>query len=746
MRQRSGRVFSCWSACWSGGRARRDILVLTLALFAALVALHAPRSAAAEEAAPQRAAREGRWIRVPLPVDHATVVRVRQTISRALATMKEARPVFVLEFEAAAENADAGEATRFGDAYELAQYLTSQELNAAITVAYVPRSIKGHAVLVALACEEIVMAPGATMGDAGGGEPAINNTLLAAYREIAQARRRLPSEVALGMLDKSRAVIRAKTETTIEYGTPERIQEIARDHQIVEQEQIKAPDAAWQLSGAEARKFGLIKFVAEDRRDLIRAMELSPRILEGDPSLEGGWRAVRIDFKARVTADKVGAVQRKIEEALNNQVNFICLWIESAGGSPVDSVQLAEYLAGLDRNRVRTAAYIPSEARADATLIAMACDQIILGPDAVLGGPGAYQMNEREIGQYRQTIRDSLAPKKMRSWSVWAAMIDPSVTVFRCTRPGETEYFSEEEMLSLQPKREQGEKGAAWEKQEPITKTNQVLQLSGNEAVEYHAANAMARDFVEFKERFGLENDLTLVADGWVDHLVGFLKSSEIGWLLLVVGLVALYIELHGLGMGIGAFVATVCFAVFFWAKFLDGTAGWLEVTLFVTGVVCLLLEFFVIPGFGIFGLGGGVLVIASLVLASETTLVPRNEYQLAQLERSLVTLLGVIGLLVVAALVARRWLPKNPFLKGVFLAPPEGAEAEVIRRREMLVDLENLVGTVGVTATPLTPGGKARFGNHLVDVMAADFIPRNARIEVIEVHGNRVLVRPAGG
>ena len=63
-----------------------------------------------------------------------------------------------------------------------------------------------------------------------------------------------------------------------------------------------------------------------------------------------------------------------------------------------------------------------------------------------------------------------------------------------------------------------------------------------------------------------------------------------------------------------------------------------------------------------------------------------------------------------------------------------------------MLVDLDNLLGATGVTATPLVPGGKARFGNHLIDVIAdGEFVTRNRPVVVVEVRGNRVVVRPVG-
>ena len=61
--------------------------------------------------------------------------------------------------------------------------------------------------------------------------------------------------------------------------------------------------------------------------------------------------------------------------------------------------------------------------------------------------------------------------------------------------------------------------------------------------------------------------------------------------------------------------------------------------SLFLAGISCLLLEVFVLPGFGIFGLGGGAMVLASLILASQTFIWPRNEYQFDQLERSLLTI-----------------------------------------------------------------------------------------------------------
>ena len=152
----------------------------------------------------ERPRRQGQWIRIPLPIDNSVVLRVKQSIERTLGAARDERPVFVLEFIAPEGAADAGQGTQFEDAHKLARFLTSDELNGASTVAYVPKALKGHAVLVAMACEQIIMSPTATMGDAGADEKVIDNTMLAAYEEIARSRRTVPPEIALGMLDKAR--------------------------------------------------------------------------------------------------------------------------------------------------------------------------------------------------------------------------------------------------------------------------------------------------------------------------------------------------------------------------------------------------------------------------------------------------------------------------------------------------------------------------------------------------------------
>jgi membrane-bound serine protease (ClpP class) len=695
-----------------------------------------------------RPRRQGRWIKIPLPIDNSSVSVVQRTIQRTMAAAHDERPVFVLEFAAPEGNADAGRGTGFTDALKLANFLVGDELGGATTVAYIPRSIKGHAVLAAIACEQILMSPTATIGDAGADEKTLNKTLLAAYEEKARARHTVPVAVALGMLDKSRQVFKIKTEADVQFAGPEQLPEIEKHHRILSKEPINHAGEPWQITGTEARGWGIVKLLADDRDDVVRQMQLSPGVAVGDPSGGESYHAKRIDLRGPINPRSVAAVMHSIDDEVRKGTNFICLLIDSPGGAPLESYRLADHLAELPRDKVRTVAYIRKEALGDAALVALGCDEIVMQPRAVLGGPGQYQMTPNEVQTYQNLLlrRDSPARQKLRSWSLWAAMFNPGLNVYRCQRLGDVDYFCDDELKSRQPLVDKGEKGPLWEKGERVTTPGEVLSLTGEAAQKFGLTSAIVENSTQFNQHYGLEADPVVVERGWVDALADFLSNKAMQTVLIFLGALGIYIELHAPGTGIGAFIAVLAFALFFWSGFLEGTAGWLEVTLFVTGCACLLTEIFVLPGFIIFGVGGGVLILSSIVLASQTFLFPQNAYQMAQLQSSLMALaIGMCGL-IGSIWLLNHWLPRAPVFQHVFLSPPEGEEAEIISRREMLVDLDNLLGQTGVATTPLGPSGKARFGNHLVDVISTgEFISRDSQVVVAEVHGNRVVVRAAG-
>lgn len=700
-------------------------------------ALAAGMASAADPGEP--ADRVGKLFRVSLPITGSTTDTVRQSVLKVLDTLKDqpVRPVLIFEFTVAKGQREFGRGGNVGNAYALADFLSSDAVSGATTVAYVPASIQGHGVLPVLACDIVVMAPDADLGPAGIDEARIASAILENYKSIANRRKNFPAEVAMKLVDASRELLEVRTEQGVaEYTTPADLKEIEKRRTISSKKVLFRAGEAARFSGTEARNKGFVQHLAANRLELARVLDLPPESLTEDSPFEGQWRAVRIELRGPINADAIDRAERMIRDALSrHEANFICLWIDSAGGSPADSLRLATYLAGLDPGQVRTVAYIPREARADAALLAFGCDQTVMHPNAVLGGEGDHNFPPDEIRDITETLRKEIAVKKTRSWSLTAAMIDPELAVHRYRKGAESGFFSDAE-LNEQPNAEQ------WKKGDPVTTPGRPFSAKGSEAVELRLAAREVHDFAEFRQMYALENDPALLEPSWADILIEALGKPGVAVLLLVIGGVALYAELHSPGMGVGGFVATVCFVLFFWSRFLGGTAGWLEVALFGVGAACLLLEIFVIPGFGVFGLGGGVLIIASLVLASQTFVLPHNEYQAIEFRNSLMTIVAAGAGTLAVVVLFNRWLPHTPLLGQMILRPPTQDEVVQTDERD---ELQALVGTRGVAVTPLLPCGKVRLGQSLMDVMTlGEFVNRGAEVVVIEAKPNRIVVRPS--
>lgn len=729
-----------WSAqhgTYTPGRRVAALVAVTLGT----LLCRAPVSPAAQRD-PQATERLGMAIRVELPITDRTTRRVQHFVDQALekARREQKRPVLIFEFHVPQDQEKFAGQTEFSDALKLARLLTSERLASEQTVAYVPRSLPGHAVLVAMACEDILMPGEAQLGPVGGEPGVVGKTERIAYAEIAGRRRTIPTEAALWLLDPSREVLVVQTEAGRECLTAEQLEELRKTERTILSQQ---PLREWvegqpgQLTGDEAWRLDVVSYKPATRQDVPKLLELPPEAINEDPSLVQQWRAIQVSLKGRIQSGMVSQTIRLIKDQIRlEDKNFVLVWIDSPGGSLTDSNRLADFLANdLDPGKIRTVAYVPQEARADAALIALACDQLVMHPQAELGGESDYALSEEDIESAKQGIRDPNGPWKSRSWSLVAAMIDPNLAVFPCRREGEVggevRYLTEEETKKLDAQK--------WTVGKEITRPGEPLSAGAEQAIEYRLANLTAENLDELRQHYDLD-DLTVLEPGWADLVIEVLKTPGVDAFLLMIAFLALYFELHVPGIGIGGFVAIVCFLLFFWIKFDGETADLLEVILFLAGIACLLLEIFVLPGFGIFGLGGGCLVLVSLILASQTYVLPQN---IGELRRSLfpvvVAMLGVV----VAAVLLRRWLPRAPILSQMLLEPPAGEEAEEISRRESLVDLDGFVGTRGTATTQLTPSGKARFGDILVDVITdGDVVQRGAQIEVVEVQGNRVVVR----
>jgi membrane-bound serine protease (ClpP class) len=454
---------------------------------------------------------------------------------------------------------------------------------------------------------------------------------------------------------------------------------------------------------------------------------------------------VVIRFTGDITPMLEQYLYRKLDVARKSGADLVIVEIDSPGGLVDSSLAIAERLR--DLNWAHTVAYIPREALSGAAIAALGCDEIVMHPRASLGDAGPIFLDENFLFRHApekfrsnlaQKVRD-LADAKDRPPALAEAMVDMDLVVFRVKdeQTGEEAFMSDEEIESdNNPDR--------WKKINPVLESREdhFLQVSGQRAVELRLAEATASNRSAMLHRYNLPEDPLVLEPSGVDTAVYILNLPIVTGLLFVVGLVALYIEFMAPGISVGGLTAGLCFALFFWSRFLGGTAGWLEVVLFLAGLVFIAVELFVIPGFGVAGLSGILLIIVSLLMASQHHFLPKSGQDFSTLITSLGVIVASFVVVVAAAFAMSRYFGTIPILSRFALAPPEpSAAADDHQAGEERLE----VGQIGLTDSPLRPAGVVRFGERYVDVLTeGGFIEKGQEVKVVKISGNHVVVRQA--
>jgi membrane-bound serine protease (ClpP class) len=445
-------------------------------------------------------------------------------------------------------------------------------------------------------------------------------------------------------------------------------------------------------------------------------------------------------------------VLRKLTRARQVGCDLLVLEIDSPGGGLTETLNLCDKLTEL--SGVHTVAYIPREALSGAAILSLACDEIVMGEHAQIGDCGPIFMDEDFMFRHApEKIRSHLisevrvlSERKKHPAALAEAMVDLNVKVERMKLPDGSEQLLTDRELANRPE------AAGWEKLETLPESGggRFFEVTGRRAMELRLASATVEKRDDLFQRYGLKDPPLVLESDVVDTTAYILNMWLVTGLLLIIGLVGIAYELSAPGVGIGALTAALCFAMFFWSRFLGGTAGWLEVVLFASGIAFLAMEIFVIPGFGITGITGLALMIVGIVLASQSFTLPTTNSELARMAAALLTTtLSGVGCAAVCALMVQH-MHSIPVLNRLMLKPPVEESAP-----PPLVDKDGKplpppqpvlsIGDWGVASTMLRPGGKARFGEQLFDVVAdGAFIQPGIQVRVTELQGTRIVVEVA--
>lgn len=387
-------------------------------------------------------------------------------------------------------------------------------------------------------------------------------------------------------------------------------------------------------------------------------------------------------------------VERAYQEADAQNAARVLLEINTPGGYLEEAVAIKDII---NRAKTPTIAYVTGGAISAGALLALTAPDLVMAPGTTMGAAeprvGSTEKADEKIVSYWASELAGAAEKNGRDPQVARAMADADVVI-----PG-------------------------------VKEKGKLLTLTAGQALELGMIDDVLATRAEVLEKYGLSGSPVVEMDfSSTENMVRWLSNPYVSSLLLTIGIAGLVIEIFTMGFGIAGFIGFIALALYFGGSLLAGLSGWGAVLLFLVGLILLLVEVLVTPGFGLTGVGGLLAIIFSVFMTA-----PSGEQAVISL---VIAILGTIILLALSV----KFLPTRKVWRRLILNTKLEKETGYVAPQ---LDLLKFLNQEGITVTPLRPAGIAEINGERVDVVSEGaFIPPGMPVKVVKVEGSRIVVR----
>ncbi|MCE2502666.1 MAG: ATP-dependent Clp protease proteolytic subunit [Chlorobi bacterium] len=426
--------------------------------------------------------------------------------------------------------------------------------------------------------------------------------------------------------------------------------------------------------------------------------------LTGASQVHGQTNVYVIEVSGDVDLGLGPYVERVVADANNDPSAVVLLHVNTFGGR----VDVATKIKDAVINSVSpTIAFVDKRAISAGALITLSAEKITMAPGGSIGAATpVYQTGEKaseKVVSYMRGEMRATAEKNGRDPAIAEAMVDEEVVLSDTT----------------------------------LKRAGKLLTLTTEEAVDVGYCDTVVNSVEEALSAFGY-HDVVIQNAGmnWAESLVRVLTSPFLSSLLIMLGLGGLFYAVKTGHFGAVSIVGISAIVLFFGAQYLVNLANALEIIMFAAGVLLLGVELFVIPGFGVAGVSGIILMVLALFLALIGSF---DAISMDSLSTPLYTLAGaLVGFGVIAWLMIK-FLPNSSAFRRFALFEESVGGAEL---PEAALE-KRLRGATGSAITTLRPAGVAFLNGDQYDVVSdGEFIPAGQEIYVVHVEGRKIVVR----
>jgi membrane-bound serine protease (ClpP class) len=433
---------------------------------------------------------------------------------------------------------------------------------------------------------------------------------------------------------------------------------------------------------------------------------------------------VVVPVRGEVAPSLLAFLRRAVKTAESNEASAIIFDMNTYGGR-LDTA--TEIVNSLNQTKIPTYTFINTNAGSAGAIIAIATQHIFMAPVSAIGAAAPIL----------STGEDLPSTAKEKTISYWSALIRGSAAK-NGHNPDVAEAFMNKDKEVKVGDRVVHPKGA-------------VLTLNAQEATEQINGKPLLADGVvdsiaDLTKKAGLKGNIVTIEPTGFEQIAFWITA--LAPLLLLGGILGAYLEFKIPGATWPGIISVICFALFFLGHYLAGLAGWEVVALFILGMVLVLIEvLFFAHTTIVFGVVGVFLMLASLLWTMIDRYPGQNFFPTGKMLAVplLNMFIAIVGSFVMIALLAR-YLPRTGIYRRFALidSNPPGPSLTGAPR-QFATALALTPGMQGTAVTVLRPSGKARFADHVVDVVTeGEFIAPQTPVTVIQTDGMRVVVKSA--
>ncbi len=435
----------------------------------------------------------------------------------------------------------------------------------------------------------------------------------------------------------------------------------------------------------------------------------------------------KLVYKLNIRQDITKATWRQTQQAFEAAdslgADVFLIHMNTYGGVVLDADSIRTKIL---QSPIPVYVFVDNNAASAGALISIACDSIYMRPGGSIGAATVVNQTGMELpDKYQSYMRSTMRATAEAHGK--DTIVSGNDTIYKWRRDPRIAEAMVDERVFI----------------EGIIDTGKVLTFTPIEAMENGYCEGIAENIPEVLEKVGIEKyKIVEYKPTWIEKVIGFLVNPMISGLLIMAIIGGIYFEMQSPGIGFPLGVAIVAAVAYFAPLYLEGLAANWEILVFVIGVILVVVEIFVIPGFGVAGISGIILMFLSLVLSLINNVNFNFEgVELQKIGVAITTVvIGVFGGFIISLYLGNKlFTSKTGAFRNMALKSIQDVNDGYVCIETGMFALK---GKTGISKTVLRPAGKVLIEGEVFDAIATTgFIDKDVNIFVSKVEATQLYV-----